>query len=91
MGLKKGDKVICVDDNLTHPEWILKGVVRNGSIYTIRSIDGVEGDVRLMEVKQIIHLIALRECVFFKSRFRKLWDNKQLLEMDNKIKETIEV
>ena len=89
---KKGDKVICVDDNVNHPEWIISGIVRNGSIYTIREVEySANSDlgVRLEEVKQKINPVLNLEYTFYRFRFRKLWDEKTLKE--NKIKEEVEV
>jgi enoyl reductase-like protein len=79
---KKGDKVICVDDKVDHPEWIISGKIRNGTIYTVRSIrhrDSIANEgVRLEEVLQDIHPILNEEYIFKVERFRKLWNDEKL-------------
>lgn len=89
---KKGDKVICVDDKVFHPEWIITGTIRNGSIYTVRDVETSEysnSGIRLEEVSQKIHPLVNLEYTFHDFRFRKLWDNKQLSKIDEKIYEKV--
>ena len=89
---KKGDKVICVDDNVSRPDWIVSGVIRNGGIYTIRDVETSEyrnSGVRLEEVKQKIHPLLNLEYTFSNFRFRKLWDEKQLSRIEEKICEKV--
>lgn len=87
---KKGDKVICVDDNVNCPDWIVSGAIKNGRIYTIRDVETSEysnSGVRVEEVKQKINPFLNIEYTFCNFRFRKLWDDKTLKEFNIKNKE----
>ena len=97
MEFKKGDRVICIDDNLDFPEWVIKGKIRNGSLYTVRSVCEISKGIRVEGVYQIINPDDFPfpdyEKTLKERRFRKVWDDKALKEFNvkNKEKEPVKV
>jgi len=87
---KIGDKVICVHATLEYPERIIKGTLRVGSIYTVRSL--YESDsIRVEEV--LMSMNKDKEFSLYNWRFQKLWDDKMLnknrTKVDKKITEGV--
>lgn len=80
--LKIGDKIICIDNKLEYPERIIKGTLRVGTIYTIRSFLD-EDCLRLEEIE--MELFMGIEHALWVWRFRKVWDEEQLQKMNEKL------